>query len=147
MSARPKPRKSTLTQHNPVDPAPQAVQPSAPPVVEKAPVIEEAPKRKVRPSAPESKPVASPVPSEAVVETPKPKTKPKVSFYQDAASTARARGAMFHTAVHEGARTWSEFLDHAVMREVERLEREYNDGKPFPSMGAGALPQGRPMGR
>jgi hypothetical protein len=32
------------------------------------------------------------------------------------------------------------------MKEVERLERLYNGGKPFPRVGARELPQGRPMG-
>ena len=33
-----------------------------------------------------------------------------------------------------------------VMAEVERLERKYNGGQPFPAVGARELPQGRPMG-
>ena len=33
-----------------------------------------------------------------------------------------------------------------LQKEVERLEAKYNNGKPFPPVGARELPQGRPMG-
>lgn len=80
-------------------------------------------------------------------EAPAPrKYRPKVSFYQDPADTARVRGAILHTMTTEGARTLSQFIDHAVMAEVERLERKYNGGQPFPPVPAHQLPQGRPMG-
>jgi hypothetical protein len=46
----------------------------------------------------------------------------------------------------EGSRTLSQFIHKTVMAEVERLERKYNDGQPFPAVGARELPQGRPMG-
>ena len=55
-------------------------------------------------------------------------------------------GAILHTMTTEGARTLSQFINDAVMAEVERLEAKYNGGKPFPSVGARELPQGRPMG-
>ena len=32
------------------------------------------------------------------------------------------------------------------LAEVERLEAKYNNGQPFPAVGARELPQGRPMG-
>ena len=71
---------------------------------------------------------------------------PKVSFYQDPEDTDRVRGAILHTMAAEGPRSLSQFINKAVMTEVERLERKYNDGAPFPAVGAGELPQGRPMG-
>ncbi|MGZ0069852.1 ParB family protein [Microbacterium arborescens] len=89
---------------------------------------------------------------EAVTETqaagPAKRTKypPKVSFYQDRDKTDRIRGAILHTMAQEGVRTLSQFLDAAAMKEVERLEAKYNNGKPFPPVGARELPQGRPMG-
>ena len=46
----------------------------------------------------------------------------------------------------EGSRSLSQFINQAVMAEVERLERKYNNGEPFPPVGARELPQGRPMG-
>lgn len=70
---------------------------------------------------------------------------PKVSFYQDPDDTDRVRGAILHTMAAEGPRSLSQFINKAVMTEVERLERKYNNGQPFPAVGA-ELPQGRPMG-
>ena len=77
---------------------------------------------------------------------PKRKYPPKVSFYQDREDTDRVRGAILHTMATEGARSLSQFINQAVMAEVERLERKYNGGQPFPAVGARELPQGRPMG-
>lgn len=71
---------------------------------------------------------------------------PKVSFYQDREDTDRVRGAILHTMASEGSRSLSQFIHKAVMAEVERLESKYNDGQPFPAVGARELPQGRPMG-
>jgi hypothetical protein len=69
-----------------------------------------------------------------------------VSFYQDAADTARVRGAILHTQAAEGSRSLSQFINDAVMEKVEALEAKYNGGDPFPAIGARELPQGRPMG-
>lgn len=71
---------------------------------------------------------------------------PKVSFYQDPADTSRVRGAILHTMTTEGSRSLSQFIHHAVMAEVERLEAKYNAGRPFPPVAVRELPQGRPMG-
>jgi hypothetical protein len=78
---------------------------------------------------------------------PKEPAKRKVGFYQAPEDTARVRGAILHTGATEGPRTLSQFVDHAVMVEVERLEKKYNGGKPFPPVGARELPTGRPMGQ
>jgi|GEM_PF-1765539 len=69
----------------------------------------------------------------------------KVSFYQEPEDTARLRGAMLHTMVAEGHRSLSQFVIRAVMKEVQRLEEKYNDGKPFPAVAANEMPQGRPQ--
>lgn len=74
------------------------------------------------------------------------KKRPKVSFYQDREDTERARAAWFHTQVSEGARSWSEFIQHAVMAETERLEDKYNGGREYEGMGPREVPQGRPVG-
>lgn len=80
----------------------------------------------------------------------------KVSFYQDPEDTARVRGAILYTMTTEGNRNLSQFVNRAVMVEVERLEAKYNNGVPFPSVGAREMPQGgaaaagsrtRPCGR
>ena len=76
--------------------------------------------------------------------TPKPRA--KVSFYQEPEDTDRVRGAILHTMTTEGSRNLTQFINAAVMREVERLEAKYNGGRPFPPIGPGELPQGRPMG-
>ena len=98
-----------------------------------------------------SNPITS-LPAEPAVheadQRPQPKKKypAKVSFYQAREDTDRVRGAILHTMATEGARSLSQFIHQAVMTEVERLERKYNGGKPFPPVGARELPQGRPMG-
>ena len=86
--------------------------------------------------------------AEQVAQRPQPKRKypAKVSFYQERADTDRIRGAILHTRATEGSRSLSQFINQAVMAEVERLERKYNGGQPFPAVGARELPQGRPMG-
>lgn len=55
------------------------------------------------------------------------------------------RGAILHTITTEGARKLTQFINAAVMAEVERLEAKYNGGQPFPAVGARELPQDRPM--
>lgn len=69
----------------------------------------------------------------------------KVSFYQDRADTDRLRGAVLATRVQEGHRSMSEFINNAVMAEVDRLEKRYNDGQPFPSVDADRGNAGRPL--
>lgn len=69
----------------------------------------------------------------------------KVSFYQEPEDTARLRGAVLHTMIAEGHRSLSQFVIRAVMKEVQRLEEKYNDGKPFPAVAANEMPQGRPQ--
>lgn len=71
---------------------------------------------------------------------------PKVTFYQSQDDTARMRGAFRHTDREEGDRSLSDFIHKAVMAEVERREKKYNGGQPFPDLEAGSIPRGRPMG-
>ena len=131
MSARPERKRSTLSGRNPIAPAPEAPQ---------------------EPVAAAPAPAAPATPAESVTEpqaaAPKKRSKypPKVSFYQEQEDTDRIRGVIMHTIPYEGVRSLSQFLSGAAMKEVERLERQYNDGKPFPPVGARELPQGRPMG-
>jgi len=76
-----------------------------------------------------------------------PNAKTKVGFYQLAEDTDRARGAFEYTRAAEGHATLSEFIAAAVMKEVERLEREYNNGKPWPDLRAGTIATGNPIRR
>lgn len=100
--------------------------------------------------APAAAPVEKPAEAAHAAEAPAPKKRtkypPKVSFYQELEDTDRIRGAILHTFAQEGFRNLSQFLNAAAMKEVERLEAKYNDGKPFPPVKARELPQGRPMG-
>ena len=117
---RPQPLRSSLSGASPVTPP----QPTLEPLVN-APRTPKTPK--------------------TAVEDKKPKYPPKVSFYQDREDTDRVRGALLHTMATEGPRTLSQFINDAVMKEVTRLEKKHNAGQPFPKLGAGKLPQGRPM--
>lgn len=100
-------------------------------------------------------PAATPEPNGAAAPAPRPapvaassgkKYPPKVTFYQPNDDTARMRGAFRHTDREEGDRSLSDFIHKAVMAEVERREKKYNGGKPFPDLEAGSIPRGRPMG-
>lgn len=126
MTKRPAPRRSNLAGANPVAPTTETPTPATPP-------------------APAAQPAASPRPSTRATAAGS-KYRHKVSFYQETEDTDRVRGAILHTMVSEGTRTLSQFINQAVMAEVERLEAKYNAGAPFPPVGARELPQGRPMG-
>lgn len=111
---RPTPRKSSLAGSSPVTPPQPAAQ--ADPV----------------PAA--SVPAAPATATRAVAPKPadgKKKYPHKVSFYQDPEDTARVRGAILYTMTTEGNRNLSQFVNRAVMAEVERLEAKYNNGEPF----------------
>ncbi len=135
--SRPAPRKSSLAGANPITP------PAA-----QHPALETATPATTTPAS-ESVAQASEAASKVPAQTQRPAkvARPKVSFYQDADDTKRVRGALLHTMTTEGSRNLSEFINRAVMAEVERLEAKYNNGNPFPPVGSGELPQGRPMGR
>lgn len=70
----------------------------------------------------------------------------KVSFYQQREDTARMRGAVLATRDEEGHRSMTEFINSAVMAEVERLEAKYNNGEPFPPVEPSRGHAGRPLG-
>ena len=114
--SRPTPRKSSLSGSSPI----------APPTVE----------------TPETKPPAAERNVEEPVKSGKKTWRHKVSFYQDPADTDRVRGAILYTMTTEGNRNLSQFVNDAVMAKVVELEVKYNDGQPFPAVGARGLPQG-----
>ncbi|WP_407792030.1 plasmid partition protein, putative yagE1 (plasmid) [Streptomyces sp. L7] len=135
---RPAPRKSSLAGSSPITPPPAA----APAAVdatgwtqeqhEDADHVEQT--RQLQ-EAERAAAKAKPAPRE-------PKSRAKVSFYQDPADTDRVRGAILYTMTTEGSRNLSQFIHKAVMAEVERLEAKYNNGQQFPPVGARELPQG-----
>ena len=62
------------------------------------------------------------------------------SWYIDREVWERGRNAVAHTRLIEGeAGSYGELVERAVRREIERLEQEFNDGRPFP---AATLPTG-----
>jgi len=126
MAGRPVPRKSNLAGSSPVKPAETATDTAT-----------------ATTHTPETEPI-SPIVTNPVVEIPPQKRKypHKVSFYQDTADTDRVRGAILHTMISEGNRNLSQFIHKAVMKEVERLESVYNNGNPWPPVGAKDMPQG-----
>lgn len=116
------------------------------PVTAEAP--QEAPAAAQAPAAPAAAPKAATAPQSAA-ESAKPaaKEKPKkLTIYQEGEDTDRMRGAMVATIPYEGFKTLSKFAQEAIMEKVERLEQQYNNGKPFPAVGPGVIPAGRPMG-
>jgi hypothetical protein len=98
----------------------------------------------VAPAAPEPAPAkVAPVtvPASAAAEVPKKKQ----SFYQLPAETDQMRGAFRTTAHSEGFESLSDFIAKAVAEKVERLQNQYNGGRPFESFGANQIPKGRPL--
>jgi hypothetical protein len=74
---------------------------------------------------------------------PLPDTAPKqVTFYMAADDVKRAKAAYTGTSGQEMDRSWSDFISRAVLMEVERRERLYNEGNQFQG-GARNLAPGR----
>ncbi|MUK03554.1 hypothetical protein GM708_17625 [Vibrio cholerae] len=122
MANRAAPRKSTLAGKSPVTAATQP-EPSVP--------AEQAPSTTT--SAPRAQ---SPAPSPSSKKT-------KVAYYQDAELAARVRGAFQATAHLEDHRSFSDFHAAVMEAELERLEKKYNDGRPY----KGAAPKSGRLGR
>jgi hypothetical protein len=74
---------------------------------------------------------------------PLPDTAPKqITFYMAADDLRRAKAAYTGTSGKEMDRSWSDFISRAVLMEVERRERLYNEGSQFQG-GAQNLAPGR----
>lgn len=63
--------------------------------------------------------------------------------YFTAADADQVRAAYIHAGTDAGYRSISELIEAAVLREVKRLQRRYNDGQPWPPEPAGAARPGR----
>lgn len=75
--------------------------------------------------------------------TPLPDTSSKqVTFYMAADDLKRAKAAYTGTSGQEMDRSWSDFISRALLMEVERRERLYNEGEKFQG-GARKLAPGR----
>jgi hypothetical protein len=62
-------------------------------------------------------------------------------YTEDQAGQVRA--AFKAAGLEEGDASVSDFIVRATMREVKRLQRKYNAGKPWPPVGAGELRRGQ----
>ncbi len=68
----------------------------------------------------------------------------KMTTYIDQQTRARAKAAFKATAHLEGDVSFSEFIESAIARELQRRETLYNDGQPYAGDG-GRLSAGRPL--
>lgn len=66
----------------------------------------------------------------------------RITVYIDHALRLRARTAYRATSHLEGDRTWSDFIERAILREVERREQSHNAGESYPGTD-GPLAPGR----
>jgi len=135
---RPAPRKSSLAGSSPITPPPA----SAPAGVDATGWTQEQHEDDDQVQQTRRLPADERAAAQAPAPRREPKSRAKVSFYQDPADTDRVRGAILYTMTTEGSRNLSQFIHKAVMAEVERLEAKYNNGQPFPPVGARELPQG-----
>ena len=106
-----------------------------------------------RRNRPEVVPAADPVPERqnelptrtAPVRATDAATSPdRITVYVDHALRLRARTAYRATSHLEGDRTWSDFVERAILREVERREQAHNAGESYPGTD-GPLAPGRPV--
>ncbi|TQJ62184.1 hypothetical protein FBY31_4579 [Arthrobacter sp. SLBN-100] len=70
----------------------------------------------------------------------------KTSFYQEQGAADRMRAAFLNTQQATGFSSLSEFINAAVDEKVAGLEQEHNDGHTWSPLGAGEIPQGKPVG-
>jgi hypothetical protein len=113
---------------------------SAVPAIEEPAMVAVAPEASTPPAtAPAKAAIAKPVSATAEL------SKKKQSFYQLPAETDQMRGAFRTTAHSEGFESLSDFIAKAVAEKVERLQNQYNGGRPFESFGANQIPKGRPL--
>lgn len=144
------PTSAAVPEQAPTSAAPLPAQaPTEVAPVQHAPVVEQATAQQA--SAQQSRPVAYMQPIQAVLRQPAPepsepekKKYRKTSFFQSKESGARMRSAYMATRHLTGSRTLSDFILAAVEREVEALERQYNEGNLF-TADPGSVPRGRPL--
>ncbi len=138
----------------PEAPVQQPAPAQQPPVVQSQPVPQVAPQATAQQPAVYAQPVQYGPTAEQVqapVQQPAPepptaekKAYRKTSFFQSKESGSRMRSAYVATRHLTGYRTLSDFILAAVEREVEALEKRYNDGNVFDA-DPGSVPRGRPL--
>lgn len=111
------------------------------PAVVAVELVEEPPPAAVTPNLPAPDlPAAAPsvVSKLAVTE------RERVTTYLDGRLRARAREAYRATSHLEGDKSWSDFVERAILAEVTRREAAHNDGRPYAGDGTPLSP-GRPL--
>lgn len=94
----------------------------------------------------DSVPTPPAVPAVATPDTPTTAAaKTRATIYLDNELRGRSRTAYRATAQQEGESSWSEFIENAIRREVERREHLYNAGTSY-EISTQPLPTGRPLG-
>lgn len=111
MTKRPASRPSQLAGRSPVHPVSDRETASESLA---APVAQEV---EVKPSAP------APMPVEEKAE--------KVGFYMKPTDQERAKRAHTTTIIHTGLKSWTAYVNEAVMAYTKQLEQQHNDSKPF----------------
>lgn len=83
-------------------------------------------------------------PQPAAAPTARASATEQVTFYMPGDARKRAKAAFNATRGQEEDASWSEFVTRALMNEVYRRERLYNEGEPFPG-GTRNLSPGRTL--
>ena len=73
----------------------------------------------------------------------KPKRVPAFTPYYTEDQAGQVRAAFKAAGLQEGDASVSDLIVRATMREVKRLQRKYNAGKPWPPVQAGGLRRGQ----
>lgn len=55
----------------------------------------------------------------------------KEGYYMRPSDKERAERARMTTSIHTGLRTWTAYVNEAVMAYTKELEKQHNDSKPF----------------
>lgn len=78
--------------------------------------------------------------------TGRPKTEARTTYWTPEVYDRVRAAAMFLNAYkgEAGVRSTRDVIEPAVISYVDYLERQYNNGEPFPGVRLGGLPQGRP---
>ena len=72
-----------------------------------------------------------------------PKKVPAFTPYYTEDQAGQVRAAFKAAGLQEGDASVSDLIVRATMREVKRLQRKYNGGKPWPPVPAGELRRGQ----
>jgi len=73
----------------------------------------------------------------------KPKKVPAFTPYYTEDQAGQVRAAFKEAGSAEGDASVSDLIVRATMREVKRMQRKYNGGKPWPPVPAGELRRGQ----